>query len=351
MTKGAHLSYEAKSIIKALYQDGSPIDFIWATITKSYGADYITYRHLQRLVSVLRNGIEEEIAECFPPTPHPRSSKRAKRSDNLTEEEMDMLISMRREYVSMTYKALRVRFLSALGVTGAFMSEEDLRDICAKNGLSKKVLEFRHCKQNPNEQLAYVQCVQHMPKSQFVSIDGMVQSAKDYHARHGYASKGQRAVQNQVVIRSKPFAVMLACTVDGIIAYQIFEGNVGAIEIGYFIEHRLAPKLFRNHFAILDNARNQNNESVRALLDDAFEGLYCFLAPYSPSFAPVENVIELVKGHVRTNEIDATKSELQLLIDALEYYSVGNEGAKSVAGCFNLYGTIHEHFLREIEQA
>ena len=46
---------------------------------------------------------------------------------------------------------------------------------------------------------------------------------------------------------------------------KFFEGNVTATEIGHFIEHRLKPMLSRNHFAILDNAKNQNNESVRTV--------------------------------------------------------------------------------------
>ena len=53
----------------------------------------------------------------------------------------------------------------------------------------------------------------------------MVQSTEDYHATHGYAMRGDRAIQTQVVIRSKTYAVMLARTMDGIIAHEIFEGT------------------------------------------------------------------------------------------------------------------------------
>ena len=102
------------------------------------------------------------------------------------------------------------------------MSEDTVRNICVENNVSRKVLEFRHCKHDPAAQLAYIQCIRHIEKCQFVSIDGMVQSTEDYHATHGYAMRGDRAIQTQVVIRSKTYAVMLACTMDGIIAYEIF---------------------------------------------------------------------------------------------------------------------------------
>ena len=104
---------------------------------------------------------------------------------------------------------------------------------------------------------------------------------------------------------------MIACTVRGIIAYQIFDGNVGADEIVYCIDHLLAPKITTNQCAVLDNANNQNNQAVRARLDAAFGGLYCFLSECSPEFAPVETINSNVKSHARHHEGDIHKTELQ----------------------------------------
>lgn len=361
MTKGVPLPKEAKRLIKALHDAGnSTIDSMLTIVKNTFGAECIIKKHLQKLISIIKNGTEEEINREFPPPAGQRyfvseqgtsKKRRTRQSDGLTHEEKEMLLKMRLEYVSMTYRALCNRFISLLGEGEDFISEDTVRNICVENNVSRKVLEFRHCKHDPAAQLAYIQCIRHIEKCQFVSIDGMVQSTEDYHATHGYAMRGDRAIQTQVVIRSKTYAVMLACTMDGIIAYEIFEGNVTATEIGHFIEHRLKPMLSRNHFAILDNAKNQNNESVRRLLDDAFEGLYCFLSPYSPWYAPVEKVINLVKQWVRTNEADYTQSELQLLNNAILHYSVGHEGGTSVSAFFNIYQHIHDNFLRDIEFA
>jgi transposase len=355
MTKGIHLSPELRRLIKTLFYAENPIDTILTTIIGTYGPDIITKSHLQKLIAVLRDGSAESINREFPPIgQHAVVRQRANQRNLLSREQKEHLLRLRTKYVSWSYKALRKLFLESLGEDRNFVSEEIVRKICIENGYSRKALEFRNCKQDPAQQLVYVKCIRHVAKERFVSIDGMVQSCKDYNARRGYARQGQRAVQTQFVIRDKSFAVMVACTVLGIIAFQIFEGNVTAPDISYFIDEVLAPKLFTgHHFAILDNARNQNNQSVRDSLEAKFEGLYCFLSPYSPEFAPAEGVIQLVKAHVRVNESSesgSSKSELDLLEEALLYYSIGNTGAASVVGFFNKYGEIHDIYLRDLPQ-
>ena len=87
---------------------------------------------------------------------------------------------------------------------------------------------------------------------------------------------------------------MIVCTVDGILAYQVYDESIGTEQVSNFITNVLKPKLPKDICAMLDTATNQNNEQVRECLDNAFDGLYCYLSPYSPQYAPAEGVISNV---------------------------------------------------------
>ena len=251
----------------------------------------------------------------------------------------------------MTYAAIHKLFIGSwfgnFDQNAARFSVATIRNACVADHFSRKVTEVRSCRCNPVDQARFLRAIEHFPSCNFVSIDGLKVSHKDYNARRGYARTSKRAIRRQFTIRAMDYAVMIACTVSGIIAYQIFDGNVGAEEIVYFIDHVLAPKITTNQCAILDNAHNQNNQAVRARLDAAFGGLYCFLSEYSPEFAPVETINSNVKSHVRDHEVDIHKTELQLLTDALDYYSVGHDGGSTAENQFNVYKNNHDAFLHE----
>jgi hypothetical protein len=345
MTKGVHLPPELRRLIKTLFHAGNPIDTILTTIIGTYGPDIISKRYLQKLIAVLRDGSVESIDKEFPPiAQHAVVRIRADQRNLLSREQKELLISLRIEHASWSYKALCKLFLDCLGEDSNFVSEEIVRKICVEEGVSRKNL-LDNSRQDPAQQLLYINCIRHFSKSCFVSIDGMVQSCKDFNAHQGH-----RVFQRQIVIRKKTFSLMLACTVDGIIAFLIIEGNVAAADISYFIDELLARKLFAGQFAILDHARNQCNQSVCDSLEATFEGRYCFFSRYSLEYVPVENVVKLVKAHVHRNKLSesgSSKCEVGLLEEALLYYSTGNAGAASVRGFFDIYGDIHENFLRD----
>jgi hypothetical protein len=262
-----------------------------------------------------------------------------------------LLITLRTKDPAISYRALRVKFVQLLGKPLLFISEANIRNICVSYGITRKVLGFQNYHQDLDQKILFLRSIQHISAENVVSIDGLVQSNKDYHATKGYAPKGRRAIQLQICIRSKTFAVMVACTVDGIIAYQIYEGNVGQDHVAFFINNVLKPKLSATHYAILDNAKNQNNQLIRDLLEVDFHGRYCFLPAYTPQYAPVENLIGNVKGRIRSRETDASLSEHDLIVEALEYYSTHGQGGPSARNMFNIYEHNNTVFLESLRPA
>lgn len=69
--------------------------------------------------------------------------------------------------------------------------------------------------------------------------------------------------QRQFLIRNRSLAVIIACTVYGIIAYQIFDDIVGTEDVSGFISLVVKPKFSEYHFAMLDSATIKNSEQVR----------------------------------------------------------------------------------------
>ena len=93
--------------------------------------------------------------------------------------------------------------------------------------------------------------------------------------------------------------------------------------------------------------KKQNTEDVRERLDAAFDGLYCFLSAYSPEFAPAELVISNVKNHIRQHEpVSPHASDEQLLVNAINYYSVDGPDGEVACEFFNVYVNNHELFLQ-----
>jgi hypothetical protein len=167
-----------------------------------------------------------------------------------------------------------------------------------------------------------------------VDIDGMAQSPDDFHDKYGWAPRGEDAIRMEIEIANRFFAVHAAYTQRGFLAWEIFEGTVGQLEVAHFLEYRLMPVLNEHSLAILDNARNQKTVAVRDLLEAIFEGSYSYSSPYSPELMPIESGFSLVRSYIHpleTNFIGNLNSAIDpvnLIDEAFQNFSVNSVGGE-----------------------
>ena len=65
-------------------------------------------------------------------------------------------------------------------------------------------------------------------------------------------------------------------------------------------------------------------------------GQYIYNAPYSPELKPIEHAFSMIRRWIRENEFDDTKSDIELINDSFNLYSVlGDKGHC----CNNLFNT------------
>jgi transposase len=135
---------------------------------------------------------------------------------------------------------------------------------------------------------------------------------------------------------------------DGFLAWEIFEHNVSHREVVSFIHNKLAPVLPRGAFVIIDNASNQKHPSVAEALESCTHGRYMYASPYSPELKPVERAFSMVRGWIRSHELEATSEREALLLIHREY-AVDGPLRHHCYKLFDLYRVNNAIYERDLE--
>ena len=146
---------------------------------------------------------------------------------------------------------------------------------------SRKRIDWLNVHKDPIAMVKHMKEMEHVTASRIVSIDGMVQSAEDFHRRYGWAPKGEELHARQLFIGGAKYAVHAAMSEDGFIRWIVFGPNEDVTDehVRTFLVGMNNMPL--NAYGILDNASNQRTETVREAMSDLFDGYYRYLPAYS----------------------------------------------------------------------
>lgn len=116
---------------------------------------------------------------------------------------------------------------------------------------------------------------------------------------YGRAPRGQRVV-GQVPRNHDPvISVVAALGLDGLSqAAMTLPGSIDTTAFVVFVDQELVPRLRPGQVVVLDNLSVHKSARVRELIEAAGCQVL-FLPPYSPDFAPIEQVFSKVKAYLR----------------------------------------------------
>jgi hypothetical protein len=226
------------------------------------------------------------------------------------------------------------------------ISTDTAARILKRERWSRHAVERRNILKDPSVQLAYLENISFVNANRIVDIDGTIQNPKDFQMKMGWAPEGEPAMINQIVINSRTFAIHAAYTEKGFIAWQIFEGVVTDTEVCAFLINTLQPMLFHDSFGIIDNASNQRTDRAKEVLNDTFQGMFLYCAPYSPELKPVERGFANVKRFIREHESEGAVDPVALIERAFSFYSVAGES--SCSGMFIIFNILFKFIFLHI---
>lgn len=204
---------------------------------------------------------------------------------------------------------------------------------------SRKKADWTNVHKDPIKQIQFLRASEWIKPSQIVDIDGMVQSADDFHARYGWAPIGEQLHAAQLMIDGVKYPVHAAFTEKGFIKWVVFPGNHNVTEqdVVTFLEG--LDNLPDQPYGLLDNASNQRGVRARRAMETLFNGNYGYCSEYSPELKPIERGFSLVKRWIRDHEFGWGGTPLELIHTAFRYYSDEGEGKSAAYHLFDIYRT------------
>ena len=211
----------------------------------------------------------------------------------------------------------------------------------------RRRLNRKHASKSFEKQIEYLKQISCFDSSRIIDMDGIHFNPKDYAEKFGWTDVGEEPYALQLIIRSNVYSVHAALSKHGFLAWEIFETNVDAHSVARFIRNKLAPLFRDDYILILDNARNQTTLEVRITMNTHLNGQYIYNAPYSPELKPIERAFSMIRRWIRENEFDDTKSDIELINDAFNLYSVLGDKGHCCNNLFNLYDRNHDEYMKE----
>jgi hypothetical protein len=343
MPKGHHVQLYMKNLIVHFMVDleQSPEEIYDALF---WEGDILTYDSFIALYREIQMKSQEEIDAYVSCDSRTREGKELMLAKGSTE--LEYLLYLNNSHRSMSLDTLTRKFHAEFydAHKDQLPSVSTVTIALRGSGQTRKKITWINVRRNKAEELVFMDSIKHVAASRLVDIDGMVQTGSDFERKYGWAAKGQRCIRTQLFIRDEVYAVHAACTEDGFIFWDIFQGTVTQGEVQKFLV-KLAKVLPADSYGILDNATNQRTPLVQEALENIFGGMYQYCAPYSPHLKPVERGFSLVKRYIQLRDDDLTKSARELINEAFQYYSV-DEGChgKALYKFFDIYRVNHKLF-------
>lgn len=217
--------------------------------------------------------------------------------------------------------------------------------VLKKCDFTRKVMQRVHHLRDPIKRAAYMENVAPFHYSLLVDIDETLSTWKEFLQRYGYAPKGQVALKTQFRIDGRHYSSICAYSPIGLIAYRVVEGSINAEIFQSFLQNEVAQALVPGMVGLFDNAAIHHTPVVRGIIENVFEGMYLYAAPYSPDLKPVERLFAEVKDLLRYREDEAVLNPIGVISEVFDMFRPG--GPKSAMGDnhFRLYRDNHHMWL------
>jgi transposase len=145
----------------------------------------------------------------------------------------------------------------------------------------------------------------HFTSDQLVFVDESASNERSADRRWGWSTRGDPCRVRQSGKRSKRWSILPAITINGYIAWEIYQDSFTTERFNRFIRHDLMPYMTAfpgpRSVLIMDNCSIHHSEELTALC--AANGvLLIYLPPYSPDMNPIEQSFARLKAWMRRNQ-------------------------------------------------
>jgi hypothetical protein len=217
-----------------------------------------------------------------------------------------------------------------------------------RNKFSRKVMERRNINQDDELREQYAMNTAYLHQDILVDIDEMASNPESFHEKYGWAPRGEDALKMQIRIGERSYSVIAAYTTAGFLVWEIHDVTNGGINEEVFQEflfNRLQHVLSNDSFGLIDNATIHRTVDSRLMLENIFDGKYCFSPPYSPDLKPIELGFANIKRWLRSHENDALMRPIEMINNAFELYSILGERGHKGYGIFNFTSLITNNLI------
>lgn len=145
----------------------------------------------------------------------------------------------------------------------------------------------------------------HFSANQLVFVDESASNERNVDRRWGWSIRGDPCRVRQSGKRSKRWSILPAITIDGYLAWEIYQDSFTTERFNRFIRQDLMPYMTAypgpRSVLVMDNHSIHHSEELTNLC--AANGvLLVYLPPYSPDMNPIEQSFSQLKAWMRKNQ-------------------------------------------------
>lgn len=119
--------------------------------------------------------------------------------------------------------------------------------------ITRKVLSRRAAEHDDIRRATFMNCIGDLAPDphMLIFMDESSRNDRTSHQRTGRSRRGIRCVQRQCFVRGTRYSLLPALTLDGIIAYDVFEGSVTSERFLAFLREQVVHRLYMPHISIV----------------------------------------------------------------------------------------------------
>ena len=312
---------------------------IWLSVFQN-DVNKISFRYLKELCTACDSGLQNERF----------NGARARRTGGphfmITDLAQESLLDIFRETKQVRLEIARQRFLAdyyGLAVGGP--SVRTIGRTLYRGNFTRKVMQRVHYLRDPIKRATYMGNAAPFHFSLLVDIDETLSTWKEFLQRYGYAPVGEEAIRTQFRINGRHYSSVCAYSPIGLIAYRAVEGSIDADIFQSFLQNEVAAALVPGMVGLFDNAAIHHTPVVRNVMENVFNGLYLFAAPYSPDLEPVQRLFAEIKDLVRYREADAVIDPVGVISECFDLFRPGGPKSGMAVNHFRIYRDNHNMWL------
>ena len=171
------------------------------------------------------------------------------------------------------------------------------------NGLACREKKSLYAKEQEREDVkekrrVFEEHIKHIPKEDLLFLD---ESGCRAHLTHlyGYGKMGQHLRLAQVQNRGKNVTRIGVLGIQGLCAFQTFEGSMNRERFVSFLRDVLLPQIPKGNVLVMDNLRAHHGPIVREIIH-SFGCSLLYLPPYCPQDNPIELCWSQTKHSLRS---------------------------------------------------